>query len=132
MATKEWYEEHKHLPEYKERVKRNTQRWQEANPERYMLSQAKHRAKKNNIPFDIEEEDIKIPDICPILNIPLMFGEGTGKPHSPTLDRINPKLGYTKGNIQVISLKANLMKSSATPEELLLFAKWIYSKENHS
>lgn len=37
---------------------------------------------------------------------------------SPSIDRIIPELGYTKGNIRVISNRANLLKSNATIEEL--------------
>jgi len=57
-------------------------------------------------------------------------GEGKhgGKNDSPTLDRIDPNKGYVKGNIQVLSHLANMMKSNATAEELHLFADWI--KEN--
>lgn len=129
MATKEWYLENKDKPEYKLRIKNNTQRWQEQNPEKYIISQAKFRANKNNIPFDLEVEDITIPEVCPILGISIFFGEGSVKPHSPSLDRINPKLGYVKGNVQIISQRANQLKGNASPEELLLLAKWI---QNHS
>lgn len=40
--------------------------------------------------------------------------------NSPTIDRINPKLGYIKGNVWVISNKANRFKNDATLEELEL------------
>jgi hypothetical protein len=40
-----------------------------------------------------------------------------------SLDRINPKLGYTKGNVQFISYKANVMKQDVDIDTLLLFAK---------
>lgn len=125
MATKEWYLRNKDKPEFKARIKRNTQNWQEANPEKYMLGQARGRAKLNNIPFDLGVEDIQIPVLCPILGIELKFGEGRAKPYSPTLDRIIPSLGYVKGNVQVISLRANLMKSDANPEELIKFSEWV-------
>jgi hypothetical protein len=75
----------------------------------------------------ISEEDIVIPDTCPILGIPLITGTGKGaKPGSISVDRKDSARGYTPDNIQVISQKANIMKSDATPTELLMFADWVY------
>lgn len=47
---------------------------------------------------------------------------------SPSVDRINPHLGYVPGNVQVISYKANSMKRNCTMEELLMFAETVLSK----
>jgi hypothetical protein len=47
------------------------------------------------------------------------------KTGNTSIDRINPKLGYVEGNIQIISHKANRMKSNASVEELKLFARWV-------
>lgn len=92
-----------------------------------MLRSAKHRAKKQGVPFDIEKSDLVIPELCPVLGMPLVCNAGTGnaKQNSPSLDKIVPELGYTKGNIQIISYLANAMKSDATPEQLILFAEWV-------
>lgn len=98
-------------------------------PANQLMRSAKHRAKKNNIPFNIVEEDIVIPEVCPVLGIPIKVNINTGcggRKDSMSLDKIIPSKGYVKGNIQVISHLANSMKSSATPEELLKFADWIY------
>ena len=38
--------------------------------------------------------------------------------NSPSLDRIRLELGYVKGNVRVISGRANLLKNDATIEEL--------------
>jgi len=42
-----------------------------------------------------------------------------------SIDRIDSAKGYTKDNIQILSYLANLMKSSATPEELVAFAQGV-------
>lgn len=83
---------------------------------------AKATARKKNLLFNIELTDIVIPDVCPFLEIPLKR-EGPLAPNSPSLDKIVPRLGYVKGNVQVISFKANTMKHNATLEEFELMAK---------
>lgn len=94
------------------------------NPEKRLLVVAKARAKKNNIPFNIEQSDIIIPEFCPLLGIRLENCAGKLKrgekiPDScPSLDRLVPNLGYTKGNVWVISLRANKLKNDASLEEL--------------
>jgi hypothetical protein len=92
-----------------------------------MWRRAKSRVNKSNIPFDIEVSDIIIPEFCPILEIPLVAFSGSsgGRHDSPALDRINNSLGYVKGNIQVISHLANMMKSYADPDQLIKFANWV-------
>lgn len=95
------------------------------NKEKCLVSSAKQRAKKKELPFNITWEDIFIPEICPILLIPLASSSGTHSHNSPTIDRVIPEFGYIKGNVQVISHRANTMKNDATPEELVLFAKWV-------
>ena len=90
--------------------------------EAYMLDRSKSRAKRKGFEHNITIEDIKIPDKCPLLGISLFPGKGEVCPNSPTLDRIDSSKGYIKGNVWVISYKANTIKSNATPEELLRIA----------
>jgi hypothetical protein len=91
---------------------------------RWLLwNSAKCRAKKQGVPFDIVVEDILIPKTCPFLEIPLKFAKKKIHFDSPTLDKIIPKLGYVKGNIRVISAKANWMKGSASLEEFETVAR---------
>ena len=80
---------------------------------------------KEEIQFDIDYTDISIPEYCPLLGIKLNKHVGEGKLHdnSPSLDKIIPELGYTKGNVWIISNKANRMKSNATIEELELLVR---------
>jgi len=78
---------------------------------------AKKRAKKSKLEFNIERSDILYVNICPILNIPLSFSKSYGGPNSPSLDRIDNTKGYIKGNIRIISKRANTLKNNSTFEE---------------
>ena len=88
-----------------------------------ILGRARLRAQKLGIPFDLVKEDIKVPDICPLLGITLEFGTKENYMFTPSLDRIEPSKGYVKSNVRVISMLANTMKSNASKEQLLKFAK---------
>jgi hypothetical protein len=89
-----------------------------------MLHAASYRAKGAG-PFNIVQADIVIPDVCPVLGIPLLKGSGKPSDHSPSLDRVVAELGYTRGNVVVISHKANRMKSNATLPELEALVAWL-------
>ena len=94
------------------------------------LYDARSRAKKANVPFDLTFEDIVIPAVRPYLRIPLIAGHKEGdKRCGPTLllmlDKIIPELGYVKGNVQVISMKANWMMNNSKFEAFeLMFENW--------
>ena len=83
---------------------------------------AKSRAKRKGIEFNIEDSDVVVPSICPLLNIPLIPGTQKDYEQTPSVDRIDPSKGYIKGNVWVISKRANTMKNNATKEELIIFA----------
>ena len=96
-----------------------------------LIRAAKARAKKKGIPFDITIEDFILPEKCPLLEIPLTVGYGSSQENSYSLDKIIPDLGYVKGNVWVISNKANMIKNNASLEELKLLVKnlethWIH------
>lgn len=95
------------------------------NIEKTLLYSARIRAARYGLDCSITENDIVIPKHCPILGIEIFRGVGSAHHGSPSLDRIIPQLGYVPGNIQVISYKANTMKSDATIKELVSFAKWV-------
>jgi hypothetical protein len=90
--------------------------------EQAMLNRSKSRAKKRGFEHNITLDDISIPDKCPLLGIQLIKGTDSVQDCSPTLDRIDSSKGYIKGNVWVISYKANTIKNNATPEELLTIA----------
>jgi hypothetical protein len=96
------------------------------NIKHFILKNAKSRATQKGLEFSINENDIILPLICPILKIP--FNRDTRK-YGYSLDRKDPNKGYTKDNIWVISQIANAMKWDSTREERILFANWVLSLE---
>tara|TARA_R110002096_G_scaffold410480_1_gene610215 strand:+ start:1587 stop:2087 length:501 start_codon:yes stop_codon:yes gene_type:complete len=89
-----------------------------------MLSGAKSRAKDKGVDFNIDYSDIQMPNLCPVLKIPLVPNEGSVGDSSPTLDRLLPHLGYTKGNVKVISSLANRIKTNATSAQIFAVAEY--------
>ena len=85
------------------------------------LSSTKSVCEKDGIPYNITPDDLApYPLTCPVLGIAINWtNEGRGSPNdSPSIDRMIPELGYVKGNVRIISQKANRMKSNASLEEL--------------
>lgn len=105
----------------------NSGRVKTQNAETKMWRRAKARAKENGREFTLKISDIVIPELCPILGIPLVCFEGRsgGQFDSPALDRKDSSKGYTPDNIMVVSHLANMMKSSASAEQLVKFAEWV-------
>ena len=115
----------------RERVRAYNKAWAAANPEkrtaiqrRYqfkhyygiLLKKAKLRAGLAALPFAIHERDLAISICCPWLDIPLQIhGPADNR---PTLDRVDNSKGYVVGNVEVISWRANRLKSNATLAEL--------------
>lgn len=137
----------------KEAVSRSHQRYQERNieqtrkyrrdsaarrrvnhPEHWLLMKAKERARRKDIEFDIEDSDVIIPTHCPILGIELKPNVGGKRPtdNSPTLDRIDNTKGYVKGNVQVVSYRANTIKGDSSLEELLKVTTWLSAHKSVS
>ena len=98
-----------------EKMREHRKNWTHYNPAWIMYHNAYRRAKEKQIPFDISFTDIEIPEYCPVLGFKLT---SDNRETNPSLDRIRPELGYVKGNIQVISMRANRLKQDASIEEL--------------
>ena len=77
--------------------------------------------------FNIEPSDVVVPDVCPVLGINLVRSQrkrGHKLDSSPSLDRIRNDKGYIKGNVVVVSFRANRLKSDASADELLRVANF--------
>lgn len=89
-----------------------------------LLENARRRAKKHNLEISITMDDYEIPKRCPLLKIQIQLGgDSHFNMNSPSLDRIDNSRGYVKGNVAVISLKANKIKSNLSIEELRSLAQ---------
>lgn len=97
------------------------------------LSVIRVRSKAKNIPYNLSLPYVRsiATDNCPVFGFPLEWNrQSSGKPsgpkyNSPSLDRIDPKKGYVKGNVVWISMKANSIKNDATIEELEKVTQWL-------
>lgn len=97
--------------------------WRENNQYDYIFSRWQAAAKAENIPFTITQDDLAWPINCPYLDIELNYISNEKADNKASLDKIIPALGYVPGNVQIISLLANKMKSSASAEQIKTFAK---------
>lgn len=99
-------------------------------PVKWLLYHVKSRAKKENLPFNLGAEDLKpYPIHCPVLGVQLNYSGIKGKrdPNRATVDRVIPKKGYVRGNVVIISWRANLLKSDSTLDELRALVKYCES-----
>ncbi len=96
----------------------------EKRKERYMCFRARRRARECDLPFNLTEDYLKsiYPSdmICPVLGFEMSMGadETGSNDTSPSLDRIIPEKGYVQGNVIIVSMRANSIKTNARPEEI--------------
>ena len=83
-------------------------------PEHRLYLLARSRAIRDNLPFDLTEDYIKLiwpkDNKCPIFKTTFKSGLANKKT-LPTIDKVVPKKGYTQGNVAIISFRANYLKS---------------------
>ncbi len=103
--------------ENKEAYNATSLAWRKQHLDQIMLADARKRAVKQGLEFNIDLFDIEIPVICPVLGIWLAYGAGGRTDASPSLDRVDNSKGYIHGNVQVISWRANSLKGNGTAEE---------------
>lgn len=97
-----------------------------------MLSCARERARVQGVPYDLDRQDIHIPERCPVLGIPIvLFDDRFGRRCDglATLDRIEPAKGYVCGNVWVISHRANRLKADASLDELRMMVVALEEQE---
>jgi len=114
------------------RFKRYEARDKLRNPIGRMFQHAKTRAKKRGTEFTIKKTDILMGKECPccgrdFLIVPVL---GPVTDASPSLDRLDSKVGYVPGNVAVICYRCNILKRDATASELRAIADWMDGADN--
>ena len=97
-----------------------------------LVSKAKRRAKDENLPFDIDLKYVlTLPSThCPMLDLELAWCSGSTyrEDNAPSLDKIDPKKGYVKGNVTWVSWRANRIKNDGTAQEHFKIANWLKNR----
>jgi hypothetical protein len=95
----------------------------------------RQKCKSKNLPFTINFNDLERPEYCPVFGTKLNYGCSTGidgkqtrDPNKASIDKLIPELGYIPGNVFIISLRANKLKSNMTMEELKKILKYMENK----
>lgn len=90
------------------------------------LSASKKRAKQLGLSHELTAEWVRKAadaEVCPLLEIPLRYGNTAPSADSAAIDRKDNTLGYTPDNCWVISMLANRVKTNATVEQVVTIAR---------
>lgn len=78
-----------------------------------LLNSAKARAQKADLPFNLTKEWVNArlaEGVCEVTGAPFVFCAGR-HPHAPTIDRKDPRRGYTKANSRLVIQHLNVALS---------------------
>ena len=111
-------------------------KWVKNNIIKCRILSAKHRAKKKDLDFDIDEDFInnllieqnyKCKYSGQILDISSVGSQDTKMNiYGLSIDRIDSKKGYTKDNVVLVASIVNTMKNELTEADFLAFIKTLY------
>lgn len=90
--------------------------WRDSDYSNSLVAKIKAKSNHKGLDFNLDKLDLEVPTHCEVYGIPLArFGPLS---HTPQLDRVIPELGYTKGNVRIISGLANRRKQDSHIEDL--------------
>lgn len=97
-------------------------------PIRFLLKRSKNRALRYGIHWDLKREDLgEMPTYCPVFGT-LLDPIGINSWDGPSLDRLDSNKPYERGNVAIISRRANTIKNMGTAEQHEQIAVWMRSK----
>jgi hypothetical protein len=131
----------KHIPDWvtnygqvvnrKEAAEAHFAKWGlRTNTSLYDAQRIKFRAKKANAlrtgyTWDLSFGELVWPEFCPILGMEIDYFAESRQENSASFDRIDNSLGYISGNVQIVSWRANRIKSDGTAAELHKIADYL-------
>lgn len=87
-----------------------------------VMQNIRSRSLKEGFVYNVDRAYLEsiFPDdfICPVSKVKMEWGNNSGRDNSPSLDRIQPELGYVKGNVVWVSNRVNRIKHNASVELL--------------
>ncbi len=116
-------------PERREAQCRSVQKSRLKDVVPFLVRGAKARAAKKRLPFDLTIQWARTiyTGRCSLTGLEFKIYTGSQGSFSPSLDRIDPALGYTQRNCRFILAALNLMKLNGRDEEMLLIARALVS-----
>lgn len=116
--AKTWRDTNRSIPEKRARI---------------ILTFVRTRSKRLGLEFDISHEFLAkklIAGVCEVTGMPLSLedadrGKKKVHPFAPSVDRIDPHLGYTESNVRVVTYMYNIAKGDFSDQDVLLLAKAI-------
>jgi hypothetical protein len=96
-----------------------------ARPYMYLVSCARTRSKKRGVKCDLTVEWAvsRWTGRCEVTGLPFKVGSAGAGPFSPSIDKIDPKGGYTVRNCRFVLHALNCMKGIGTDKDMLRVAK---------
>ena len=84
---------------------------------RAFFQRKRQNSKNKKWEFTVTYNDIEWNTHCPILGLEIDWTAEYRKETSPSLDRINPRMGYVPGNVVIVCWRANRIKNDGSAEE---------------
>lgn len=93
-----------------------------------LLNYARDRARRAGVPFDLDREFVRsklAAGLCELSGLAIQRvspGAYRVHPYAPSLDRVDPDLGYVKSNVRLVCFAVNRARSDWGDEVLLTIA----------
>lgn len=93
-----------------------------------LLNYARDRARRAGVPFDLDRQFVRLKlagGVCELSGLTIQRvspGAYRTHPYAPSLDRVEPALGYTKSNVRLVCFAVNRARSDWGDEVLLTIA----------